>query len=179
MPTDKPVDEILRALQERAKELSCLYQVDEILNQKEIERDTALQRLTEVIPPGWQYPQLCTTRLMVEDRPYEPTEFKETPWVMAAPIPCEGETIGELQVYYTKRMPDLDEGPFLKEERRLIDAIAERIGRFLMHQRLTRALAPRPHADSRSDKDAEEKWGVVLEFLAVRTVRCSLASPGG
>jgi len=164
-PIEKPTDEIIRALQERAKELSCLYQVGEILNQKDVERDTALRRLIDVGPQGWQYPQSCTVRLVLENRRYEPTGFKETPWVMAAPIIFEGERVGKLEVYYTEQMPDSDEGPFLKEERRLIDAIAERIGHFLTHRKLRHAQSSQPLVDSRSGTRVEEKWSVVLELL--------------
>ena len=37
---------------------------------------------------------------------------------------------GQVEVYYTEAMPRPDEGPFLAEERKLIDAIAERLGHF-------------------------------------------------
>ncbi len=164
-PTDQPVDEIIRALQERAKELHCLYHVDEILGQSDKDLDSILERVIEAIPPGWQYPGVCAARLTLGKRCYEPAGFEETPWVMAAPIRSGGETVGELEVYYTEEMPDLDEGPFLKEERRLIDAIGERVGNFLMHRRLTHALRPQQLTGPPAADEPEERWSVVLEFL--------------
>jgi len=39
------------------------------------------------------------------------------------------EPMGEVEVFYLEEMPPEDEGPFLKEERLLLDAIAEQIGK--------------------------------------------------
>ena len=60
---------------------------------------------------------------------------------MASPIEAQGEIAGQVEVYYTEAMPRADEGPFLAEERKLLDAIAERIGHFVSRRRLQRVLA--------------------------------------
>ncbi len=39
-----------------------------------------------------------------------------------------GEVMGSVEVYYLEERPASDEGPFLKEERSLLDAIAQRLG---------------------------------------------------
>jgi DNA-binding CsgD family transcriptional regulator len=57
------------------------------------------------------------------------SNFKTTKWKLAADIKVSGEKMGMVEVYYLKQRPIVDEGPFLKEERLLIDGIAERIGR--------------------------------------------------
>jgi PAS domain S-box-containing protein len=41
--------------------------------------------------------------------------------------------VGRIEVGYLEESPELDEGPFLKEERRLIGVIAERIGQITEH----------------------------------------------
>jgi PAS domain S-box-containing protein len=51
--------------------------------------------------------------------------------VQSSPITICGETAGMLEVFYIKEKPVLDEGPFLKEEKDLINAIAEQVGRIL------------------------------------------------
>jgi len=40
-----------------------------------------------------------------------------------------------VEVYYLNEKPEADEGPFITEERSLIEAIAERIGRIIEHKR--------------------------------------------
>ncbi|MHA1481507.1 MAG: GAF domain-containing protein, partial [Candidatus Thorarchaeota archaeon] len=42
-----------------------------------------------------------------------------------------GKKIGSLDVFYLEELPEEDEGPFLKEERDLIDALAENVTIFL------------------------------------------------
>ena len=69
MPTEKPMDEIIRALQERAKELSCLYQVDEILNQKDVEQDAALQQTDRSHPGGLAVPTALRRRSGARESP--------------------------------------------------------------------------------------------------------------
>jgi DNA-binding CsgD family transcriptional regulator len=45
-----------------------------------------------------------------------------------------------LEICYFEEKPEIDEGPFLKEERSLINAIAERFGRVTEHKQAERAL---------------------------------------
>ena len=59
---------------------------------------------------------------------------------MGRKILVNGRPAGDVQVCYTKEMPDEDEGPFLAEERKLVDAIAERIGRIVERQRAEESL---------------------------------------
>lgn len=162
--TDKPIDSILHALQERAKELECLYRVEEILGRGAESTAAAMQEVIGVVPGGWQYPAVCRARLVVEETAYESPDFHATEWVLRAPLVVQGRNAGHLAVYYTRDLPAADEGPFLKEERRLIDAIADRLVRFLEHKRLQetmRGLAAAGHAE-RAPGGA---WRVIVDFL--------------
>ena len=67
-PRHDAVDKIIEALQERAKELNCLYQVDELVNRPEASLDEVCRGLLETIPPGWQYPSVCWVRITLERR---------------------------------------------------------------------------------------------------------------
>jgi hypothetical protein len=154
---DEPGRErLLRELQERAKELNCLYRVDEILNRPDLALPEGLKAIIGVLPAGWQYPEICQAQVILDERVYAPPGFRPTRWGLSAPIVSEGETIGLVAISYTEARPELDEGPFLKEERRLINAIAERIGYRVLQHRLRAALAA----------PAEERpWAVILDFL--------------
>ena len=52
----------------------------------------------------------------------------------SAAIEADGETVGSVEVYYTEERPVFDEGPFLKEELDLTDAIAYKL-RLIIAQR--------------------------------------------
>ena len=159
------IDKIMEALQERAKELNCLYRVDERLNRPNATPDEIFRDVIEVIPPGYQYASVCQARLMVEDTAYEPHGFQETPWVQTADIVAQGVVLGRIEVYYTQPMPRSDEGPFLKEERKLIDTIAERIGHYLGQRRLQGAIREWQAAAREVTVVEGGDWWVIIDFL--------------
>jgi hypothetical protein len=55
---------MLHALQERAKELNCLYQVGELLAHADRPLDEVLNGIIQVLPRGWQYPHGCQARII-------------------------------------------------------------------------------------------------------------------
>ena len=80
------VDSLLTALRERAKELSCLYSVEELFNRPGITLPEIVRGIVEAIPPGWQYPEICRAFISYGGESYFPPDFAETPWVMRADI---------------------------------------------------------------------------------------------
>jgi hypothetical protein len=157
----RPIEQILRTLQERAKELNCLYRVEEILHASDKPLETMLREVAAAIPPGLQYPAYCAPRVTFRDLVLSPPEFVETPWVLAAPIEVQGEAVGSVQVYYTQHFPDADLGPFLNEERRLINTIAVRIAQTVVH----RELADVFEATGGGGVAPRTDWHVIVELL--------------
>ena len=170
--TDKPIDRILHDLQERAKELNCLYRVDELLGREGATLDDVLGEVIRTIPLGWQFPDVCVSRIVLGNRVYEPPGFTPSAFKLTSLLEAQGEIAGQVEVYYTEAMPRSAEGPFLAEERKLLDAIAERLGHFVSRRRLQRVLA----ADDGAGQAAPE-WWVVLDFLR-QTDRALLARLG-
>lgn len=122
-------EQIEQRLAERVKELACLYGVSQLIaeNQGSIER--LLQGVADLLPPSWQYPEVTCGRVLFEGQAYATANFRTSEWKQTAAIEIKGEPVGAVEVYYLDEMPELDEGPFLAEERFLVDAVAERIGR--------------------------------------------------
>jgi pyruvate,water dikinase len=155
-----PSERIIETLRERAKELHCLYRVHEILSHADAPVPEICRSIVEALPPGWQFSGDCFARIAVGNDVYQPPRVTETPWVQHADILAAGKRLGAIDVFYTQDFPAADEGPFLKEERKLIDTIAARIGEFAIQRGLAgngervRARAP----------DAIE-WPVIVEFL--------------
>ena len=154
---------MLHALQERAKELNCLYQVGELVGRSDRPIDEIFRDIIEVLPPGWQYPHECQARILFENLIVQAPDFKSTPWVQKANIVVQSEKVGTVEVSYRRELPKSDEGPFLKEERRLIETIAERIGSAVTQRRLKAAFGAWSAADGGAT--AQGEWRVVLEFL--------------
>lgn len=162
-PDDKHLGAMLHALQERAKELNCLYQVGEIL-ESDGPLEPLFRRMTEVLPPGWQYPHICQARITYKDMVVEPPGYRATPWVQSAEIVVRGQHVGTVEVSYREHMPNADEGPFLKEERKLIGTIAERISSAMTQRGLKAAFTGWAAAAGDANRRRGE-WRVVLEFL--------------
>lgn len=166
-PDETQFGTMLHALQERAKELNCLYQVGELLSQSNRPFEEIFRGIIEVLPRGWQYPHDCQARILFDSLTIQPPDFQATPWVQKASIVAQGETVGTVEVSYRREMPRADEGPFLKEERKLIEAIAERIASAATQRRLRTAFEGWAAADAAAT--AQGEWRVVSSFCATQT----------
>ena len=118
-----------RDLHERSKELNCFFALSSLVEEPAIDMEGILHGMLDVLPRSWQYPDAACARIVFERREYKSENFAETKWRQASPIQVHGEPAGHVEVCYLRRKPRADEGPFLKEERKLLDAIAERLGR--------------------------------------------------
>jgi signal transduction histidine kinase len=120
--------ELTRNLHERVKELNCLYEISRLVENAGLSIDEFLQAVINVVPPAWQYPGITCARIKLKNRELVTPNFKKTVYKQAQNIVVNGRKFGLIEVYYLKRTPLFDEGPFLKEERSLLNVIAERIG---------------------------------------------------
>ncbi|MBA7541706.1 Adaptive-response sensory-kinase SasA [subsurface metagenome] len=123
----KKVEEVLK---ERVKELQCLYSIAEISEKPEITLDELYQEAAYLLPPSWQYPEITCSRIIIKDKSYESDNFRKTKWIQKANISIKTQVIGTVEVYYLEEKPDIYEGPFLKEERYLINAVAKQLGEY-------------------------------------------------
>jgi PAS domain S-box-containing protein len=127
-------------LGERVKELNCLYGISNLVEKPDISLEEIFQGVVDLIPPSWQYPEITCSRLILEDDKYRSKGFKETVWKQSQEIFVHGNLAGILEVCYLEEKPELDEGPFLKEERHLINAVAERLGSMIERKRAQEAF---------------------------------------
>ncbi len=118
-------------LQERVKELTCLYQLFELTGQENLSQDELMQQVVNLIPSAWQYPEITSVRLIYNGNDYQTPNFKISHWSQTVEISVNGQPKGTLEVYYVEERPEKDEGPFLKEERNLLDAIATQFSGYL------------------------------------------------
>lgn len=151
---------LLQELREREKELRCIYEIDEILNQQDLSIDELLIKIVKIIPSGWQYPDICQARITFEDQDYCSTECVESPWALQADMIIQDEKVGSVDVSYAEERPNEDQGPFLNEEHALIHSIARRI-RIALQHRLLKDLFDRNNTAEKHD----DEWVNILELL--------------
>jgi pyruvate,water dikinase len=158
-------DRLVWLLKERAKELNCLYKVEELLFEPDSRIETVCKGIIDAIPAGWLHPEFCTASIALDNVVYAQRDFKETPWVLSVEIQVSGKIAGAVNVYYVKELPDEDIGPFLKEEKKLLETIAERLGSFVSYQRMRRGYQEYKAATQGVIDDKKSEWRIVLDLL--------------
>ncbi|MFC2168680.1 ATP-binding protein [Acidobacteriota bacterium] len=114
-------------LRERVKELMCLYGIAKIVEMGSLSLEEILQEIVTLLPSAWLYPNIASARIILDDLTYKTLKFQEGVHRQAADIFIEGILRGNVEVTYSEEKPELDEGPFLKEERNLIDTVSREI----------------------------------------------------
>ncbi|MDV2482128.1 PAS domain S-box protein [Methanoculleus sp. Wushi-C6] len=127
-------------LKKRVDELRCLYAVTHLIEVPGITPDGFLQAVVDILPSGWRYPEETAVRIRVEDREYRRGDPGAVLSKQESPIIASGVPVGEVEVGYVRERPDAAEGPFLREERMLLDAVARRIGRVIERMQVETAL---------------------------------------
>jgi len=158
------VSTLFTTLHERAKELSCLYRIEEILSLYDVPLEEVFRQVVEATPPGWQYPECCQAQITYGPDTFESPDFEETPYTQCADIRVQDAAVGRLCVSYKKPTPESDCGPFMKGEVRLIQTIAERLGHFILHQRL-RGMYEKMSDDRREASGEKRGWRIALDLL--------------
>lgn len=115
------------ALRERVKELTCLYGIAQIAGQPGLSLAEILRAIVELLPPAWQYPEITSARVILDESCYPTQGFRDGHRKQTADIVVNDTRRGAIEVVYAEEKPELDEGPFLEEERNLIDAIARQV----------------------------------------------------
>lgn len=112
------------SLRERIKELGCLYGIARLMAQRNLKIEEILERTVKLLPPAWLYPDVAAAKIVLDEHIYATRNFRKRGQKQSADIVIDGERRGAVEVVYLDRKPELDEGPFLTEERNLINAVA-------------------------------------------------------
>ncbi|MCP4592642.1 MAG: PAS domain S-box protein [bacterium] len=132
-------ERLLHDMGERVKELRCMYRVSESIRTR-TSLDEILQDAAEFIPPGWQYPDVTRGRVLFDGKEYVSEPFEETEWKQSSDIVVDGELRGSIEVYRLEARPEQDEGPFMLEERSLIDGLSRSLAGAIARARAEEAL---------------------------------------
>jgi len=141
---------LLHEQRERVKELSCINQTTYILKEGKPIEET-LQQIVLLLPAAWQYPEYTVARISFMLNQFESQEFQETRWKMVQEFNTIDDETGSIEIFYTKEFREENEGPFLKEERDLIQNIASLITGYINSYKardiIRKAAVPRKEED--------------------------------
>ncbi len=179
--TEETLQQRTHDLGERIKELNTLFGLSKLVEEPRIDLDGILQGLVDILPPGWQYPESTCGRVVFENREFKTYNFRQTEWKQAAPIVVYGNLAGAIEVYYLSQKPQSYEGPFLAEERRLLDALAEQLGRIAERRRLEKEISEiSTREQQRIGQELHDGLGQELTGLGylAETLFCDLQNRG-
>jgi PAS domain S-box-containing protein len=127
-------------LDRRVKELRCLYDVASISGAPDITLQQRFEEITHLLPRAFQYPDIAFARIAINGREFRSDYYRKTKRRMSADIIVRGEKAGIVEVGYVKEPASTDNNLFSKEERLLLDAVAERLGIIAEHRQIEDAL---------------------------------------
>jgi PAS domain S-box-containing protein len=133
-------DELEIRVQERTKELNCLFSISNLAGKPNLALEEILQEIVELLPPAWLYSDAAYARIILDNQEFRTKNYQDTTWKQTGAIVVHGIQAGLVEVGYLEERPAQDKGPFYVEERKLLDEIAERLGRLTERKRAEEAL---------------------------------------
>jgi PAS domain S-box-containing protein len=128
-------------LNERVKELTTLYKTSQILQAEEKPVHEVLQDLVSILPAGWQYPPITAARISLAGMEFVTPNYDTTYKArQLAEFTARNGLQGTIEVVYLESRPEDAEGPFLIEERDLINMIADMVRLYLSRRYEAEAL---------------------------------------
>ncbi len=153
--TEKALQMRTHDLAKRVKQLNCLYGLSNLVEKQGISFKEILRGTANLISSSSQYPDITCTRIIAEGQEFRTENFRETSWKQASDILVHGERVGSLEVFCLGEKRESDEGLFLKEQRGLYSAVAERLGKIIEHMRAQEAL-----------RESEKRYRTLTESVA-------------
>ncbi|MBF0501422.1 MAG: hypothetical protein HQM09_14880 [Candidatus Riflebacteria bacterium] len=133
-------DRALWKLQERVKELTALHRMADILQNDRQSISMTMQEIVNILPPAWQYPEITAARITLGSKAFFTPNFSPSPWTQFVRFGVNTAFTGMIEVVYLQEKPVLDEGPFLDEERSLINSLGQMVQAYLERKWYRRVL---------------------------------------
>jgi signal transduction histidine kinase/CheY-like chemotaxis protein len=160
---------LVHNLGERVKELRLLHAAARLLQRDRPSDHALFQEVVDRIPPAWQFPECCEARITFRDIAVSTAGFRESRWVQSKSF-VTTEGVGVIEVAYLTEQPEAAEGPFLAEERALLDSLADLLVGYVelrKHQvRLEELVAIRTQELRVAKEEAERANRAKSTFLA-------------
>ncbi|MDR2011379.1 MAG: Crp/Fnr family transcriptional regulator [Bacteroidales bacterium] len=129
------IESIVKSLNERKKELECIYKIDFVLKDFDNDLKSVLLQIVDIVPIGWRYSDICKIKISVYDVEAASKDFKKSELKLSAPLFVDEIQVGELMLCYIKPVR-AEKGVFLEEENRLFQTIVEKINQYLSFRKL-------------------------------------------
>jgi len=162
MQEKKNLEELGRLIfekKERLKELACINKTTQIVKEGKSIEET-LSKVVKILPDAWQYPEMTSARIRFDGKEYKTANFWETEWKQGQSFNTVNGRHGEIEVFYIQKFREIDEGPFMKEERDLINNLS-----MIIQNYIDSLEAREVYSESREENNVS---GAILEFKEPR-----------
>ncbi|MCF8332242.1 MAG: Crp/Fnr family transcriptional regulator [Bacteroidales bacterium] len=161
---DRKINKLIDNLNERNKELNCLYKVDDILKDADQPIIDVLYALNAIIPYGFRYPDICAVRIEYGDIIAETDNYINTALKLQIPLWVEDKNEGKITIVYVKAVKS-EKGIFLSQEHKLLTTISEKLGSFILYKRLRASLDKLGKIDQNEQHEDKPKKNKLREWL--------------
>jgi len=93
-----------------------------------------MEEIVALLPSAWQYPETTVASIRFRDIFVTTPGFRSTPWIIKSSFTTRNGDSGEIAIAYLEDHPLEAEGPFLAEERDLIDSLSEILRAYFQHR---------------------------------------------
>ena len=159
-------------LSERVRELNCLFAMATVIEATGIDEYELCNRAVKIIPQGWRYPEITCAVITLDNKSFHSRKFEQTDWVQTAEISINGVKRGKVEVFYLEQRPAQHEGPFLREERALLNHLTAQLTKTFEKIALDNAV-----------RDSEERNRLLLDsssdgiYAIDREGICTICNP--
>jgi len=160
-------------LRQHLKQLNCFYGLSKLIERPRISLEQMFQETVNLIRDAYQHPDVTCVRITFDGIHYKTDNFGKTELSQHAHIKVHGNKTGTIEVYYLGEKAENGQDPFLKEDRNLLDVVAERLGKIAERKQTGEKLQLFRNLIDRSNDRIfvmEPKWG---RFLDVNDRACA------
>ena len=153
-------DLLVDIIDEQAKGLSSLYEIEEVLHNPNIETLDALEEIAMLIEDSFKIYGKCSTTLRYREHIFQYGDKNQFPHKISSDIIVRNRKLGSIKVTFKKKRPKKFES-----EKQFLQSVAYRIADFLLYRRLKTIFYDwKTTKQEFTDKKSGE-WQVILELL--------------
>jgi PAS domain S-box-containing protein len=119
-------------LNQRVKEMNLLVQLSLLMQKPDLTLEMFFRETVNIIPSAFSYPEITEVRIRFRDFLINSCGYRQiSSWILSEDIKIRGELSGSIEVCYIAEKDDMDEGPFLQEELRLINTLTRYVEKII------------------------------------------------
>lgn len=162
---DKSLDKLILSLDERIKELNCLFEIEETLNNIKLSLKEIFEKIIVIIKSGMRYSDICEVEILYHEDRFRTPKFKKTRWIVEKKIIVQDREVGWLNVVYLEDKTDESGQIFLPEEIKTLESIVVRLSHFIMYQKLKSVFNKWESTKQNITEKQSGEWQIVLELI--------------